>query len=55
VTGKFVKIKCADCSNEQIAFARPSTVVTCHACGSTLIVPKGGKGQVKGEIVEVIG
>ena len=48
MTGDFIKIKCPDCANEQIAFP-------CHVCGSTLIVPKGGVGEVKGEILEVVG
>ena len=54
MTGDFIKIKCPDCENEQIAFKRAATKVTCHVCGATLIVPKGGVGEIKGEIVEVV-
>ncbi|MDY0293717.1 MAG: 30S ribosomal protein S27e [Candidatus Methanomethylophilaceae archaeon] len=51
----FIKIRCPDCGNEQIAFSKPATVVSCHVCGSTLVRPKGGKGEVKGEVLEVVG
>jgi len=53
-TGNFVKIKCPDCGNEQIAFKRPATPVTCSVCGSTLIKPSGGVGVIKGQLLEVV-
>ncbi len=53
-TSNFVKVKCPDCQNEQVAFKRPATPVTCHVCGSTLIKPKGGNGVVKGKLLEVV-
>ena len=37
MTGDFIKIKCPDCANEQIAFRKAATKVTCHVCGATLI------------------
>ena len=40
MTGDFIKIKCPDCANEQIAFRKAATKVTCHVCGSTLVVPR---------------
>ena len=49
----FIKIKCPDCSNEQITFKKAATTVTCHVCGSTLVVPKGGNAEIKGEVIEV--
>jgi small subunit ribosomal protein S27e len=53
-TGNFIKIKCPDCGNEQIAFKRPATNVACHVCGSTLIKPTGGLGWMKGQLLEVV-
>jgi small subunit ribosomal protein S27e len=53
--GKFIKVRCPDCGSEQISFTRPSTTVTCHVCGSTLIKPRGGEGEIKGELLEVVG
>ncbi len=49
----FVKIKCADCGNEQVTFSKAATTVTCNVCGATLVKPKGGKADIKGEVVEV--
>lgn len=51
----FIRIKCQDCANEQIAFRKPATEVKCLVCGSTLIIPKGGIGEIKGEVLEVVG
>ncbi|MBM4237360.1 MAG: 30S ribosomal protein S27e [Euryarchaeota archaeon] len=53
-TGKFIKVKCPDCGNEQIAFRKPSNPVVCHVCGSTLIRPTGGNGAIRGELLEVV-
>ena len=53
-TTNFVKIKCADCGNEQVAFKKPAMPVTCHVCGSTLIKPRGGVGEMKGQLLEVV-
>ena len=49
----FLKIKCADCGNEQITFKKAATTVTCHVCGATLVKPKGGNAEIKGEVIEV--
>ncbi|MFA6710880.1 MAG: 30S ribosomal protein S27e [Candidatus Methanomethylophilaceae archaeon] len=51
----FIKIKCADCGNEQITFRKAATPVTCHVCGATLVKPQGGVGEIKGEVLEVVG
>lgn len=52
---KFYKIKCKDCSNEQIVFSKASTMVRCAICGSVLAEPTGGKAKIKGEILEELG
>ena len=51
---RFIKVRCRDCENEQVLFNKASTVVSCHICGSKLAIPRGGKAQIKGEILEVI-
>lgn len=53
-SGKFIRIKCTDCGNEQLSFSKPSINVVCSVCGSTLIKPTGGKGDMKGELIEVV-
>ncbi len=54
MTGNFIKVKCPDCGAEQIVFKKAATKVSCNVCGSTLVVPKGGVGEIKGEILEVV-
>jgi len=51
---KFVKVRCKDCENEQVLFNKSSSVVSCHICGSKLAIPKGGKAEITGELLEMI-
>lgn len=51
----FVKVRCPDCGHEQIVFKKAATVVNCLVCNSVLVVPKGGVGEIKGEVTEVVG
>jgi len=50
----FIKVRCKDCENEQVLFDKASTEVSCHICGSKLAIPRGGKAEIKGEVLEVI-
>ncbi len=50
--GRFVKVKCSDCNNEQVIFKKASTEVLCQVCGGVLARPTGGAADLKGEIVE---
>ena len=52
MSGRFVKIRCPKCGNEQITFEKASIVVKCLVCGETLAVPTGGKAKILGEIIE---
>lgn len=54
MASKFLKIKCGDCSNEQIVFARAASVVSCLVCGATLATPTGGTATFKGEITATL-
>lgn len=51
---KFVVLKCADCSSEQITFERATSVVTCKICGSTLATPTGGRLNYKAQVVRSV-
>ncbi|MHC1630817.1 MAG: 30S ribosomal protein S27e [Methanotrichaceae archaeon] len=51
---KFLRVKCNDCENEQVIFDNAATVVKCLVCGRTLAEPKGGKAQIKTQILEVL-
>jgi large subunit ribosomal protein L44e len=49
----FLQVKCPDCGNEQSLFSHASTLVHCNICGATLAEPRGGKANIKGEVVRV--
>jgi len=51
---KFIKVRCRNCENEQVLFDKASSPVSCHMCSSKLAIPKGGKAEIKGELLEVI-
>ncbi|MCK4367006.1 MAG: 30S ribosomal protein S27e [Thermoplasmata archaeon] len=51
---KFLHVRCPDCGNEQVVFDHASTKVTCLVCGATIVRPKGGKAEIKGEVVKVV-
>jgi small subunit ribosomal protein S27e len=52
--GGFIKVKCPDCSNEQVLFWRTNTTVNCEMCGGTLAKPTGGKADLQGELMGVV-
>ncbi|HDJ51202.1 MAG TPA: 30S ribosomal protein S27e [Thermoprotei archaeon] len=52
--GKFLKVRCKECGNEQIIFERASTVVKCNVCDAILARPTGGKAEILAEILEVL-
>jgi len=47
----FFRVKCPDCENEQLVFDKASTVVDCAVCGKVLAEPRGGKADIKAEIL----
>ena len=49
---KFVKVKCNDCGNEQVVFDNAKSVVKCLVCDKVLAEPKGGKADIKTQVVE---
>jgi len=51
---RFIKVRCGDCSNEQVVFDRPASTVGCLVCGATLVKPTGGEGQVRAEVIEQV-
>ncbi len=48
---RFLKVRCGDCSNEQIIFNRPATKVNCTVCGATLAKPTGGSAALTAEVL----
>jgi len=52
MSGKFLKIRCKKCGNEQIIFSRASTNVKCLVCGNELLEPTGGKAKIKTTVLK---
>jgi len=51
---RFLRVKCNDCSNEQVVFGSASTRVECSVCGRLIVEPTGGKANIKTQILEVL-
>ena len=54
MTGKFHRVKCSNCENEQILFNRSSIVVHCSECDEALTKSTGGVTIIHGEIIETL-
>lgn len=54
MTGKFIRIKCIKCENEQIIFNRTPSVISCSSCNEPLTQPTGGIAIIHGEIIETL-
>ena len=53
-SSRFIKVRCAKCKNEQVIFGKPATKINCLVCGKALADPAGGKGKIKGRVLEVL-
>ncbi len=51
---KFLKIRCPECSEEQIIFEKATSVIECPRCGKILAEPTGGKVHLNAEIIETL-
>lgn len=51
---RFLRVKCSDCSSEQVIFGSASTKVKCLVCGKTLAEPTGGKSAILTKIITVL-
>jgi len=49
--GKFVRVRCPDCGNEQVTFLKASSVVKCNVCDGILAEPTGGKARFRGQVI----
>ncbi len=51
---KFLRVKCPDCENEQIVFEKASSTVGCVVCGRVLAEPRGGRAEIRAEILATL-
>ena len=54
VKGKFIKVSCSKCKNEQVIFGKANTQVKCLICEENLIEATGGKAKIKAKVLEVL-
>lgn len=52
--GRFVKVRCSKCQNEQIIFGKASSTVKCLICDNILVETSGGKAKIKAKVIEVL-
>lgn len=52
--GRFARVECSDCGNEQVVFARAAMTITCQVCGTPMAEPTGGVVRYVGSLVEYI-
>ena len=50
----FLRVKCVDCGNQQVVFDHAASNVQCIICGKALVKSKGGKSEIKAQIIEVL-
>ncbi len=55
MVGRFLRVKCDKCGNEQNIYEKAATVVRCLVCGEVLAEPTGGKAKIKVKVVQPIG
>lgn len=47
MAGKFLKVRCKKCKNEQVIFSKATSRVECLVCGADLAIPMGSKAKIK--------
>ncbi|MCC7571747.1 30S ribosomal protein S27e [Candidatus Micrarchaeota archaeon] len=46
MSGRFIKVKCAACGNEQVIYGNSTKPVKCNVCGVQLSKPSGGRAVI---------
>ncbi len=52
--GRFIKVRCSKCQNEQIVFGKASSIVKCLICDNVLVETSGGKAKIRAKVIEVL-
>lgn len=52
--GKFIKLRCPKCKNEQIIYGKASSIISCLVCNKELADSTGGKTRVKARVLEIL-
>ncbi len=50
---RFLRIRCSKCEAEMLAYGSSTTPVACK-CGEAIVLPSGGKADIRARILEVL-
>ena len=54
-SSRFLRVKCTNCESEQVVFSHVTREVKCRTCGEVLAKPTGGKCEIRGSVMAVLG
>ena len=54
ISGKFLKVKCKKCKNEQNIYNKATTDVACLVCGEIIAECTGGHAEIKTTILQAL-
>ena len=54
ITGKFIKVKCAKCNNEQNMYSNIAMDVKCLVCGEILAKSTGGIANLDSDVISIL-
>ncbi len=54
MVGRFLRVKCDKCGNEQNIYEKASIIVRCLVCNEVLAEPTGGKVNLKVKVAQPI-
>ncbi len=55
MAGRFLRVKCDKCGNEQNIYEKAAIVVRCLVCNEILAEPTGGKVKLRVKVAQHIG
>jgi small subunit ribosomal protein S27e len=47
----FLLVKCPSCGTERVVYSHATVPTKCESCGEVLTEPRGGKTQIKAQIL----
>lgn len=54
MAGKFLKVRCRECNNEQVIFSKASSRVECIKCGRQIASSLGSKADIKTTVLKSV-
>jgi len=48
----FLSVECQECGNQQNVYSHAATKVECMVCGEAVLEPRGGRAEIKADVLE---